>query len=209
LSNPLRVIGRELLGLLGRPEQKPDDRPGPSMLGYAILVGEELHNYIRRLQLEILGKYGRYADVEVSPHITLKQAFPMREIQPFEQHFDTLVAETEPFEITVRDIGFFDDGVVFLDVVQTPSLDSLRKRIVQDLSSGFGVKPYALEDDRYHFHATLARGLPRDSFERARQSLTGRRVEFRFVCDTLALLCRAGGVWITYKRSALGPTRHR
>jgi len=179
------------------------------MLAYVILVSEEVHNYMRRLQVGILQKYGADREIQISPHITLKQGFAARDLDPLERYFDKLAAEIEPFEITVRNIGFFDDGVIFMDVAQNRPLDSLRRRVLQDLSSEFGVRPGELEDDRYHFHATLAHGLSPDSFERARQELQGVQVEFRFVCDTLALLYNTGGAWITYKRSAVGAAKPR
>ena len=65
----------------------------------------------------------------------------------------------------------------------------------------------AIEDDRYHFHATVAFGLPQSAFERAREELQGLQVEFRFVCDTFGLLCHTGQQWITYKRSTFVPTK--
>lgn len=206
LSNLLHSLGRKLLGLLG---WKTETSSGHFMLAYAILVSEEVHNYMRRLQVEILQKYGANREIQISPHITLKQGFAARDLDPLERYFDRLAAEIEPFEITVRNIGFFDDGVIFMDVAQNGPLDSLRRRVVQDLLSEFGVKPNELEDDRYHFHATLAHGLSLDSFEQVRRELEGVRVEFRFVCDTLALLYRTGGAWITYKRSAIGATKPR
>ena len=177
------------------------------MCAYVILVSEEVHNYMRRLQLEILQKYGTNPEIEVSPHITLKQGFGARDFVPLERYFDKLVEEIEPFEITVRNIGFFVAGVIFMGVAQNEPLDALRRRVIRDLSSEFGVRPNAFEDDRYHFHATLAHGLSRDSFERARRELGGLQVEFRFVCDTLALLYHTGGTWITYKRSAMGAAK--
>jgi 2'-5' RNA ligase len=170
-------------------------------LGYVMLVDEEVHNYVRRVQVQIHREYGAVSGMECTPHLTLKQGFAARTIEPFERYFDRLVAETDPFEITLRGIGSFDDGVIYLDVVQNGTLDSLRRRVVSDLSNGFGVSPNALEDDQYHFHATLAQGLPRASFERARQALQGEQVEFRFICDTLGLLCDLGTGWMTYKRS--------
>lgn len=182
---------------------RTEDRIEDFDLAYVILVGEELHNYMRHLQVEMLREYGAWRGIEVSPHITLKQAFAVRDLEPFERYFDRLVAEIEPFEIAVRGVGVFDDGVIFMDVAHNGLLDSLRRRVVQNLSTEFGVRPNELEDDRYHFHATLAQGLPPSSLARARRALEGMQGEFRFVCDTVGLLTHTGRGWITYKRSAI------
>jgi 2'-5' RNA ligase len=158
---------------------------------------------VRRLQLQLWRELRANTGMAVSPHLTLKQGFAAQTLEPFERYFDGLVAEIEPFEITVRGLGFFDDGIVFLDVEQNGRLDALRRRVVRDLSTEFGVRPNALEDDRYRFHVTLAEGLPRDSFERARQALQGVDDEFRFACASLGLLCNTGAGWMTYKRSTI------
>ena len=172
-----------------------------------ILVSEGLHNYMRRLQVRMLREYGASFGIEVSPHITLKQSFEVSELEPFERYFDRLAAEIEPFEITVRGVGVFADGVIFMDVAKNGVLDSLRKRIIRDLSTEFGVRPNDLEDDRYHFHATLAKGLPPASLERARRALEAIQVEFRFMCDSLGLLSHTGRGWITYKRLAIATAK--
>jgi len=168
-----------------------------------ILVSDQVNNYVRRLQVEILKEHGSNPSLDVTPHITLKQAFPVPALEPFEQYFDQLVNETEPFEIIVRGFGFFDEGILFLDVVESGQLIRLRKRILQGLSTELGVQPCPLEDDRYHFHATIAHGLPRASFERARRALAGVQIEFAFALDTLGMLLHTGRGWITYRRSAL------
>ena len=49
-----------------------------------------------------------------------------------------------------------------------------------------------MEDGRYHFHATLAAGLPPDEFARAQAALEGTPVGFRFIFDTLGLFCGLG-----------------
>ena len=203
MSHLLRSAGRKLLNALRRRGGQTEERFQRLDLAYVILVSEEVHNYMRRLQVGMLREYGASFGIEVSPHITLKQAFEVREIEPFERYFDRLVAEIEPFEIIVRGVGVFDDGVIFMDVARNGVLDSLRKRIIRDLSTEFGVRPNDLEDDRYHFHATLAKGLSPASLERARRALEGIPVEFRFVCDTLGLLAHTGAAWITYKRSGI------
>ena len=91
------------------------------MLGYVILVSEELSNYMRKLQMEILNKYGSNLSLGETPHITLKQAFHVPVLDPFERYFDKLVNEAESFEIVVQGVGFFDEGIIFMDVVEVPS----------------------------------------------------------------------------------------
>jgi 2'-5' RNA ligase len=175
-------------------------------IAYVILVSDEVHNYMSKLQLDIFKRYGANPGIKASPHITLKLGFNVSNIEPFEQYFDQLVDEIEPFEICLRNIGFFDEGIIFMDVEHNPQLETLRRRILNDLSEQHGIKPYPLEGDRYHFHATLAYGMSKHDFARARIKLKDLKVEFRFVLETLGLFCQTGDdlyEWITYKRSVL------
>jgi 2'-5' RNA ligase len=198
--------------LLGRLTRRPPGaREGGGLLGlgFVILVSEDVHNAMRRLQLRIVQEYGANSGIEGPPHLTLKQGFAAPAIEPFEQYLDRVAAEIAPFEITLRGIDAFDDGVIFLDVAPNPALEALRRRVVHDLATEFGVIPNALEGDRFRFHATLAQGLPRGAFERARQALRGVDVEYRFVCDTLGLLCDPGSGWITYKLATVATQGRR
>jgi 2'-5' RNA ligase len=169
-------------------------------IAYVILLSDEAHNYMSKLQIDILRRYGVNPGLKATPHITLKLGFQASEIEPFERYFDELVSGIEPFEICVKDMGFFDEGIIFIDVEHNPQLERLRRRILGDLSEQHGIQPYPLEGDRYHFHATLAYGLSKHDFARARRELQDLKVEFRFLLDTLALFCHTGEEWIAYKR---------
>lgn len=175
-------------------------------IAYVILVSDEVHNYMSKLQLDILKQYGANPGIKASPHITLKLGFNVSNIEPFEEYFDELIDEIDPFEICIRNIGFFEEGIIFMDVEHTQQLDRLRRRILHDLSVRHGIKPYPLEGDGYHFHATLAYGMPKHDFTHAKTKLENLKVEFRFVLETLGLLCNTGDdsyEWITYKRSVV------
>ena len=181
-------------------------RPGPVRtleVAYVILPSDEAHNYMSKLEIEILKQYGPHEGLKATPHITLKLGFHVPDIQPFEQYFDQLVADIEPFEICIKNIGFFDEmGIVFMDVVHTTELETLRQRILRELSDRHGVKPYPLEGDQYHFHATLAY-LQKEDFPKVRRELEKLKVEFRFMLDTIGLICHTGDEWVTYKRARL------
>jgi len=172
-------------------------------IAYVILVSEEVHNYMSRLQVQILKEFGVNPGLKADPHITLKLGFEASGLDPYERYLDELARETEPFEICIRDIGFFEEGIIFMDVEDNPPLEKLRRRILNELSERHGIEPYPLEGDRYHFHATLAYGLSKRDFAKAQRALRDTKVEFRFVLDTLALFCHTGDGWIAYKRATV------
>ena len=169
-------------------------------IAYVILVSDEVHNTMSRLQIDILKEYGVNPALKAAPHITLKLGFEAPELSPFERYFDELAREIEPFEIRMKGIGFFDEGILFMDVERSPRLEELRRRILNDLFEQHGIRPYPLEGERYHFHATFAYGLSKPDFARARERFRELQVEFRFVLDTVALFCHTGEEWIAYKR---------
>lgn len=182
------------------------DAPRTFEIAYVILVSDEVHNYMSKLQLDILRQYGENPGIKASPHITLKLGFHVSRIEPFERYFDKLVDEIEPFEICIKDIGFFDEGIIFMDVEHNPQLERLRRRILDDLTLQHGIRPYPLEGDAYRFHATLAYGMSKRDFAEARLKLQDLKVQFRFVLNTLGILCCTEDdsyEWFTYKRSAL------
>lgn len=129
-------------------------------LAYAILVPDDVQNFMRRATVELFERYGsNYSSIVVPPHITIKQPFEA-ELEPSERYFDRLAAETDSFEIVLRGWATFpgDEGVVFLDVEQDPRLFALQRRVLDEL----GVEPAPHESGEptpYHFHGTVALGL--------------------------------------------------
>jgi 2'-5' RNA ligase len=172
-------------------------------IAFVILVSDEVHNYMSRLQIDILRRFGVNPGLKAIPHITIKMGFKVADIEPFVRYFDELTGNIDPFEIRVKGIGSFDEGIIFMDVEKNPKLEKLRQRVLGDLSAKYGIQPCLVEDDRFHYHATLAYDLPKDDFINARQALKDTKDEFHFVADTFALFCHTGDEWIAYKRATL------
>ena len=172
-------------------------------LGLAILVTDDVHNAMRRLQLTVAEHCGRNPALKQTPHITIKQPFHAKALGPVEEYFDTLVSTLERFPVRLRGIGFFEeDAVAYVGLEPDPRLERLRLRVLQGLSDRFGVRPREIEDERYRFHATLAYGLPGEQFPRVRAALAGAHVDFQFMLDTMGLFYYTGEEWIVYKRSS-------
>ncbi len=172
-------------------------------LGFAIIVDDATHNLVRRLQLRVVEELGvKNPALKQVPHVTLKQPFHAKTLEPVEAYFDELVAVVESFPVELRGLGWFDeDRVVFLDVVPDPRLETLRRRILADLGERFRVKPRDIEDDRYHLHLTLAYGLTPEDYERTRALLVAEEpLSQRFTLDTLGLFYYTGEEWVVYKR---------
>jgi len=173
-------------------------------LAYVILLPDDVHNFIRRAQAELYDSYAASeATRALEPHITLKQPFGAGDVEAYETFFDTLTAETRPFDLELHAYGFFEgEGVVYLDVAQDERLHSMQRRILDEL----GLEPAEYESGSpvpYHFHATVAAGLSPDDLTHARDTFD-RTPEFRFQLERLGMFRRdAEGPWTLYKRSKL------
>lgn len=176
-------------------------------LGYVIPLSEEMHNSLRRIQLMLLREHGADIAIESNLHITLKQAFEVLDVAPFEQHFDQLLASVRPFRVQAKGFGIFDEGIIYMDVVQTDVLAKLRLQILRELSAMFGVEPNPVEDGRYRFHATVAHSSSAICLERSRNLVRDLDLNFEFNCSELELLLHTGREWVTYKHSRLSRAR--
>jgi 2'-5' RNA ligase len=176
-------------------------------IAFCALPDERVHDAARSLQLELERRYGANPGLDAPPHITLKLGFEVGGPEPFERYLDELAATTEPFEVAVGDLGFFDEGIVFLEVERHPRLEALRRRILADLAARFGIEPYPLEaGDAFRFHVTVARDLGPAALADARRSLQVSRPALRFRLERLALLRSAGEGWVTGRTATLaGP----
>jgi 2'-5' RNA ligase len=173
-------------------------------IAYVILLPDEVHNFMRRVQADLYGRYdASLTTLALEPHITLKQPFDSAELGPYELFFDRLAGETDPFELALRGFGFFEEeGVVFLDLEQDARLLALQRRILDEL----GLEPAEYESGLpvpYHFHATIAAELAPEDLEDARSRLA-ETPEFRITSDRLGFFLRSEErPWIVYKRAKL------
>jgi 2'-5' RNA ligase len=203
----LRKLGRRLASAVLPGRVAPGAIPGVE-IGYAIAVNHDVHNLVRRLQLQIFQACGPEARLEELPHITLKQGFLAQDLEPFERHFDALARSIGPFEIRVQGIGTFESGgVLCLGVEPSPQLAALRERTLRELSNDFGVQANAIEDHRYRFHVTVAHSLTPRDLRRAFGAVGNVPVDFRFRCDGVQMLCNFASRWMCYKQfpTRLGP----
>jgi 2'-5' RNA ligase len=164
---------------------------------------------MRRWQLLAATVCGGNGALKVQPHITLKQPFHAKALEPIEEYFEALVHHIEPMEIQLNGIGsFVDDGVVYLDVTPTPDLEALRLRVLQDLRERFGVKPRDIEGERYRFHATVAYGLPTGTFDQAWEALCDIEAHFSFWLQSLGLFYYTGEEWVLYRKESVASAPH-
>lgn len=189
-----------------RARQRRAGTAGTLEIAIVIMVSDEVHNHMRRLQLDFRERYGVDSGLRASPHVTLKQSFrtfDASSVERLERYVDELVADVEPLEIRVKGVTAFEEEILFVEVEPNPRLEALRRRVLHDLSERFGIAPGHFEGDNYHFHATLEYDLSSDVLAAARGAFADTRIEYAFTLSTLGLLLKAGDGWTTYKRARL------
>lgn len=156
-----------------------------------------------QIQIGILEEFGHNPVIEAIPHVTLKMGFSTTDIRPFEKYLSELVLDVAPFDISIRNFGSFEEGILFLDVEPSPALESLRQRIIKDLSAEFGIRPETVEGPEFHYHVTLARDFSKQEFTRLRIAYQTRQIHFKFTARQIDLFYHTGKQWTTYNRSLL------
>ncbi len=178
-------------------------RSGRMQLAIVIPLNDETSRYCHRIQTDIQREYGRNPGLDARPHITLKMGFPARETAAFEDFVEQVAAGTAPFDIELHDFGFFDEGILFLDVVPGSELERLRQRVLAGLLEQHGVRPEVVEGPQFHFHVTLAYGLAKPDFAALRKSFSKRELRLDFRASHIELFLHTGSEWETCKRAPL------
>jgi 2'-5' RNA ligase len=173
-------------------------------LGFAALVPDEAHNFMRSVGVELYERWGAQASATVlEPHVTIKQPYD-GDLGEAADCLDGLAASVEPFELTLGGYAEFElEGVVFLDVVGgAERILELQRRVLDEL----GLEPAAFESgspEPYHVHATLAVGLAPAQRQAALAALP-EPPGFRFKVERLGLFARVEAGWLVYRRAGLG-----
>ena len=123
---------------------------------FDVLLDPPAYNYIRNLQVKLCELFGAKETLKLEPHFTIKYAFGRDDLSTVESYFDTLVSQTQTFEITLDSINSFESKVVYMNVGKNEILKKLHLNILQALLKDFSVKPSEFEGENYNFHSTLA-----------------------------------------------------
>ncbi|MCW5852523.1 MAG: 2'-5' RNA ligase family protein [Anaerolineae bacterium] len=171
-------------------------------LAYVIPLNTAVSSFAIRLAEEAQAEFGANRALVIEPHITLKTPFEAAILTPFERVLDDLASELSPFEIHITAIHWFEPDVIFLDMIQDTRLDTLRRRLLVALAE-LGVHPEAVEGEGYHFHITVAWGLPTVAIWQLWKRWQGMPVALTTACAELALVANDGTGWRRVRRQTV------
>jgi len=159
----------------------------------AILTSREVQNTIRRVVFELDRKYNQPFLGSVLPaHVSLKQPFSFEDMARLESWFDSFAASIKPFQIDLDRFyhtAWEGNGILGLNVVETPMLRGLNERINRELIQVTADPSAAFDGEAYHFHLTIEMGTVGeiDRFLTYYEGLENKAVELRFTARELAL----------------------
>ncbi|MCP4539141.1 MAG: 2'-5' RNA ligase family protein [Chloroflexi bacterium] len=185
---------------------------------FALLVDDNVHNFVRKLAVNVHSKYG--IDFMVSllpPHVSLKQPFEIDSLPETEAYFDQLTETIQPFETTLTHLelqtaplGDGETGILWLNVQETPTLRELHNRINRELSERFENTDAPFDGPDYHFHATVELGgQPIEVYRKAYAEYEHAEINLSLMANKIAMFyCddvgTKPGTFITYKILPVG-----
>ncbi|MFC1743760.1 2'-5' RNA ligase family protein [Candidatus Riflebacteria bacterium] len=170
------------------------------LLGISLEVPQEIHNYVRNLQFEFKEKYNVVLGLDQPPHITLKRPFEREDSTEFENFLSAYVKTLKKFRVNIQGFGFFEEGVIFLRVIESENLNRLKTQICNYLEEKLNVAQDDLEKDGFVFHLTLAYGdVSQETLERIKKDYLSKDVRFTFLTKSISLLRNSGEKWLPTK----------
>ncbi|MEL7120977.1 MAG: 2'-5' RNA ligase family protein [Bacteroidota bacterium] len=173
-------------------------------IGFALLLNNEVFNFVRTLQLELHLELGVHLSRQ-PPHITIKSPFEASNITPFVAYLEKIAQTTSPFEITIDGFGNFGNQVLFLEVLENPTLTQLHHTIINDFQQAFMIAPDQYEGANVKFHVSIAGFNETELFQQAQEYISAHKAEFSLQINQLGIFyyLGPGQSWIINRKIRL------
>ena len=135
------------------------------------------------------------------PHITLKAPFKLEANGHYGlmKWFANLRPEVQSFNVTLEDIGSFDNKnnpVIYVKPLMTPQLEALQKRIIESFEKTWPHIGIMQTERKFSPHMTIAyRDLTPEQYERAMDVYRHKKYSASFRADRFCLLMHDGIRW--------------
>lgn len=161
-------------------------------VGVALLADQATQRLVARLRRDLRAHGAAVPHLPLPAHISLKQPFVCDELAPVEAWCERLVASLPPVSIALDRLYYGEyagQGIVGLQVVETPFLRALHNRINAELAAVVADPSAPFDDDAYRFHMTVAMG-PLDAdrlYRRYCDALAHPRLDHTMIARRLGL----------------------
>ncbi|MGI6377148.1 MAG: 2'-5' RNA ligase family protein [Anaerolineae bacterium] len=161
-------------------------------VGVALLADQATQRLVARLRRDLRAHGAAVPHLPLPAHISLKQPFVCEDLAPVEAWSERLAASLPPVSIALHGLCYGEyagQGIVGLQVVETPFLRALHNRINAELAAVVADPSAPFDGDAYRFHMTVAMG-PLDAdrlYRRYCEALADRRLDHAMVARRLGL----------------------
>lgn len=149
-------------------------------------------------------------------HVSLKQPFPIDDLDEIERHFDEFASTLNPITVKLTEVALwpskvfgYDSGVMVIKAEKTKELFDLHKRLNKELEERYGSCPAEFDGDDYTFHMTVAiGGKPFENYQRTYDLLVKKEYHEEVKFDQLGLFYYDNdritqGTYFCYKRVSI------
>ncbi len=169
-----------------------------SLYFIAVVPPADIQEGITQLKEEVVEKFGSKHALNAPAHITMHMPFKWKD-----KRFNELAVmmrqlneDFTPFTVELKDFGFFDPRVVYVDVVANEQLSFLQKRVQSAAKTQLKLTNANYKDQVFHPHMTIAfRDLKKAAFFEAKAYYMEQTFSAHFQVECVDLLRHDGKVW--------------
>ena len=172
----------------------------------AVLLPDEAVASVRGVQQEIADQFGPRRAMRLPPHVTVEPPFRLADAESarLTEALAAFFADKKPFQLTLKDFGYFRDDVIFIQVAPSLELFELHGELQQYLRGAAHIIRTPPLHPGYTPHLTIAnRDVTPKQHAAIWRSLASRKFHASFVVDELCLMCHNGASWDTAQKFGL------
>jgi 2'-5' RNA ligase len=161
-----------------------------------LMVPEPLASDIALEKQLVKEMYGASHALKTIPHITIIPPFRMHHMrsEPLKELMYNVSKDFFPLNIELNGFGFFEQRVVYINVVYNENLKQLHLAFSAAFHKYF--PEIKVNSDRFNPHVTIAhKDLDIESFLEARLFFSQRQFHAAFTCQNLTLFHHDGNQW--------------
>lgn len=169
-----------------------------SLYFIAIVPPADTLERIHQLKLEVIEKFGSKHAMNAPAHITLHMPFRWRDkrMEELTEAMRFINEGIVPFKVELKDFGFFEPRVVYVDVMPNAALIDLQRKVQSTVRTHLKLVNTNYKDQVFHPHMTIAfRDLKKPQFFEAKAYFEEQSFSSQFQVEEVKLLKHDGGRW--------------
>ena len=156
----------------------------------AILAPREINEKVTQWKKWMKEHFGCEAALRSPAHVTLIPPFWMEPSfeEPLITALNQFALNCRPFELEINDFSSFRPRVIFLEVIRSEELLSIKEALVRNLEESRSF-PFPLEERPFHPHITIAtRDLHKKVFQDAWEYFQNKKYQAAWTVNDISLL---------------------